>query len=173
MCNIDAARRQRSDVSLWRRIEALDLSLMTLKLARTFPKLTDEDCRVVEEEYRRFLYLSLQHEGATIVPVDIVDEFWHFHILDTAKYARDCIAQFGSLLHHFPYLGLRGPADEENLVAAFGDTKAIYRREFGEDLMGRLRGIRERAADYGFDLSAGHSTCSIAAISSDNAVHAT
>jgi hypothetical protein len=61
-----------------------------------------------------------------------VDTFWHYHILDTLKYAEDCQAVFGYFLHHFPYLGLRG---EEDLLAheRVGERmRVLYEDTFGE-----------------------------------------
>jgi hypothetical protein len=61
-----------------------------------------------------------------------VDTFWHYHILDTLKYAEDCQAVFGYFLHHFPYMGLRG---EDDLVAheRVGERmRTLYEDTFGE-----------------------------------------
>src|SRR5438132_6353874 len=44
---------------------------------------------VAEKEYKRFLILHREHAG-TVVPSKEIDKFWHYHILDTAKYAEDC-----------------------------------------------------------------------------------
>ena len=43
-----------------------------------------------------------------MAPLEDVDTFWHYHILDTMKYARDCEQVFGYFLHHYPYLGMEG-----------------------------------------------------------------
>ncbi|MEQ1761058.1 MAG: hypothetical protein ABL986_22350, partial [Vicinamibacterales bacterium] len=92
----------------------------------------------VDVEYRRFLKLNLDHKpGAPpIVPTKDVDTFWHFHILDTMKYAEDCGAMFGRFLHHFPYFGLRGEEDKRNLSEAVSATKLAYRKAFGEAASG-------------------------------------
>lgn len=84
--------------------------------------------------YRRFLFLCYRHPEKRIVPTHLIDEVWHTHILDTSKYARDCEQVFGYFLHHFPYLGTRGSADQQALLDAFAETKALYEQEFGEPI---------------------------------------
>lgn len=115
------------------RIDALDLNMIKLKLAHAMGKgwsLRKTDA--IERKYKRFLYLSWKYRGKTMVPTEEVDEFWHYHILDTQKYPKDCMRLFGYVIHHFPYLGVRGKKDEEDLHNAFAETCAIYEREFGE-----------------------------------------
>ncbi len=87
---------------------------------------------IIAEEYRKFLTLCLENKDADIVPCGDVDKFWHYHILDTLKYAEDCDAIFGCFLHHFPYFGMRGEQDLQNLKTAFGNTCAAYTKRFGE-----------------------------------------
>ena len=56
-----------------------------------------------EKEYREFLLLNRDAPKLGIVPwSDDLDTFWHQHILDTEKYAKDCDAIFGHFLHHNP-----------------------------------------------------------------------
>jgi hypothetical protein len=91
-----------------------------------------ELANAVEFEYRRFLYLMKKYPEEQASPSVDVDTFWHYHILDTMKYAEDCQAVFGHFLHHFPYLGLRG---EEDLVThqRVGERmRTLYEDAFGE-----------------------------------------
>ena len=90
-------------------------------------------------EYKRFLTLSVKYPEETIAPSKDVDKFWHGHILDTMKYAEDCQNVFGYFLHHFPYFGMRGEEDAENLAEAGKTTNRLYEKEFGE-------GVPRRAA---------------------------
>lgn len=83
-------------------------------------------------EYRRFLILCAQHPDTPIVPSSVVDDLWHLHILDTAKYQADCQRFLGAFLHHFPYFGMRGEQDAKNLKAAWTNTLELYRRAYGE-----------------------------------------
>ena len=74
---------------------------------------SQEKTEAVEVEYRRFLYLMKVCPTEQIAPLVEVDVFWHYHILDTMKYAVDCEQVFGYFLHHYPYLGMDGAAGEE------------------------------------------------------------
>lgn len=85
----------------------------------------------VSREYRRFLVLCLEHPQDPIVPSSLVDDFWHLHILDTQKYGEDCQHCFGSMLHHFPYFGMRGEKDAANLRESWLKTLALYQSTFG------------------------------------------
>jgi hypothetical protein len=115
-------------------IAELDLDPIKVKLMHeeSGEGWTLDQANAVEAEYRRFLYLMkiFPHEAAA--PLMDVDIFWHYHILDTMKYARDCEAVFGYFLHHFPYVGLRG---EDDLTAheQMGDRmRELYEATFGE-----------------------------------------
>ena len=92
-----------------------------------------EKAEAVDVEYRRFLTLNHIHaaQSPAIVPSPDVDTFWHYHILDTRKYARDCDAVYGKFLHHFPYFGLRGEEDVKKLRDAGEATRAMYQAAFG------------------------------------------
>lgn len=84
----------------------------------------------VERQYRQFLKLSAL-PGPVVVPTKLIDVFWHAHILDTRKYAEDCDQIFGRFLHHFPYFGMRGEQDRENLQKSFLDTLRRVEEVFG------------------------------------------
>jgi hypothetical protein len=86
----------------------------------------------VANEYKKFLILCKENPDIAIVPSSFVDDFWHFHILDTQKYQEDCELLFGYFLHHFPYFGMRGKEDEENLKMAWSETRQLYKTRFGE-----------------------------------------
>jgi hypothetical protein len=117
-------------------IASLDLDPIKFKLTRQDGEgWTAEQVNAVEKWYRRFLFLNLKYqETASIVPTKTIDAFWHYHILDTIKYAEDCQEIFGYFLHHFPYFGMRGEEDEKNLKQAFDETAELFFAEFGESL---------------------------------------
>lgn len=92
-----------------------------------------EQVTAIEAEYRRFLFLMHKYPTEQAAPLMAVDIFWHYHILDTLKYAEDCQSIFGYFLHHFPYIGLRGEADEEAHVRCGNRMKELYEETFGED----------------------------------------
>src|SRR5579871_126327 len=74
---------------------------------------TRERADAAREEYVRFLTLLQMRPGFMLVPWldaegrDDLDQFWHQHILDTQKYAKDCKAVFGRMIHHNPHV-MRG-----------------------------------------------------------------
>lgn len=91
-----------------------------------------EKANHVEFEYRRFLQLMKMYPGEQTAPLFDVDTFWHYHILDTMKYAADCEKVFGYFLHHFPYIGLRGEDDESAHRQAGSRMQELYEATFGE-----------------------------------------
>jgi len=121
-------------LSLTDRIDDLDLRMIKLKLmdAEEGEGWSAELADLVEGEYRRFLALTRAYPELAIVPSGRVDEFWHGHILDTQKYGPDCERVFGFFLHHFPYFGMRGAEDAQNLTASWKRTLDLYRRHFGD-----------------------------------------
>src|ERR1700740_1497129 len=92
-----------------------------------------EKANAVEFEYRRFLILMKKYPSEQHAPLVDVDTFWHYHILDTMKYASDCDQVFGYFLHHFPYIGLRGEDDEAAHQRVGLRMKELYEATFGED----------------------------------------
>ena len=102
-----------------------------------------EQANAIEFEYRRFLILMKKYPTEQTAPLFDVDIFWHYHILDTQKYAIDCDTVFGYFLHHFPYIGLRGEDDEAAHIRVGQRMKQLYETTFGEDY---LRGATEAAA---------------------------
>jgi len=115
-------------------IAALDLEPIKVKLMHeeSGEGWTLERANAVEFEYRRFLYLMKKFPNEQTAPLVDVDTFWHYHILDTMKYAADCEAVFGHFLHHFPYIGLRGDDDEAAHVRVGQRMQQLYEDTFGE-----------------------------------------
>jgi hypothetical protein len=86
----------------------------------------------IETEYRRFLSLVMLHPDDSFAPLVDVDTFWHYHILDTRKYAADCTLAFGHFLHHNPAVGLDEPGAEAAAHATQGARmQALYLAAFG------------------------------------------
>lgn len=85
-------------------IAALDLSTVRTRLMHPRAGLGWSAARAIaaESDYREFLVLATLFPDDTPAPTADVDSFWHFHILDTIKYARDCEAALGYFLHHKP-----------------------------------------------------------------------
>jgi hypothetical protein len=135
---MNAALEKRITTDLHKQIESLDLSMIKLKLQDEDEGQgwTDSKCDEVEKEYKRFLILKRLYPNKEIVPHREIDLFWHQHILDTEKYAEDCERCFGHFLHHYPYFGMNGPEDAQNLANAFEETKELYKDNFNEDYIG-------------------------------------
>lgn len=116
----------------------LDLTMIKLKLQDTEEGLgwSLEQCDEAEVEYKRFLVLKRLYPEKDIVPNGVIDKFWHQHILDTQKYAIDCNNLFGYFVHHFPYFGMNGKEDAQNLTNAFEETKQLYLEHFGDEFVG-------------------------------------
>lgn len=129
-------------------IEALDLEPIKVKLMHeeSGEGWTLERANAIEFEYRRFLVLMKKFPQEQTAPLVDVDTFWHYHILDTMKYAADCDAVFGYFLHHFPYIGLRGEDDEAAHQRVGQRMQELYEATFGEPY---VRGATEPAAFSG------------------------
>jgi hypothetical protein len=113
--------------------EALDLAPIKMKLMHVESGEGWSALRAdaVETEYSRFLILMKKYPDAEASPTVDVDTFWHYHILDTLKYARDCEALFGYFLHHYPYVGIGAGASDEDHAAGGERMREIYEAEFG------------------------------------------
>ncbi|MFK3738410.1 glycine-rich domain-containing protein [Massilia sp. TN1-12] len=91
-----------------------------------------EKADAVEKEYRRFLCLMKLYPHEETAPLVDVDTFWHYHILDTMKYAQDCEQVFGYFLHHYPYVGMRGGDDAQFRLDSGERMRELYEATFGE-----------------------------------------
>lgn len=122
------------DDRLWQNVGKVDLSMVKAKILDPEEGLRWNRAKAdfVEIRYRQFLYLMVKYQRRSIVPTRDVDAFWHYHILDTLSYSRDCELVAGTFIHHFPYFGMRGEEDAQNLVSSFEATKELYFEVFGE-----------------------------------------
>lgn len=99
---------------------------------------TTERAESAEKEYVRFWTLLQMRPGFMLVPWmdaegrDDLDQFWHQHILDTAKYEADCKAMFGRMIHHNPHVVRGSEAEHE----AADKTRRLYERTFGSGTFG-------------------------------------
>ncbi|GAB3429143.1 glycine-rich domain-containing protein-like [Massilia solisilvae] len=110
--------------------EQIKMRLTTSKAGKGWTRARAD---AAEREYRRFLYLMKKYPNELTAPSLEVDRFWHQHILDTAKYARDCQAVFGYFLHHNPYLGLGLKGDDNAMRLSAGQRmRELYEAVFGE-----------------------------------------
>ncbi len=118
-------------------IAEIDLEMVKMKMALNDEGQgwSKEKCEKAEVEYKRFLHLNKKFSKKAIIPTDIIDTMWHYHILDTRSYHRDSKKVFGGYFHHFPYFGIRGNNDKKNLISCFEETKNIYENEFNEKML--------------------------------------
>jgi hypothetical protein len=91
-----------------------------------------DKANAVEKEYRRFLCLMKMYPDEPIAPLVDVDTFWHYHILDTMKYAADCEQAFGYFLHHYPYVGMGDEDDEQFRIDSGERMQSLYEATFGD-----------------------------------------
>jgi hypothetical protein len=137
---------------LFKAVMELDLEPIKTKLmhVQSGEGWSPEKTSAVEKEYRRFLCLMKLYPNEDTAPLVDVDTFWHYHILDTMKYATDCEQVFGYFLHHYPYVGMRGANDEEFRIDSGMRMRDLYEATFGDaypvlgfqDAGVRLQGFR-------------------------------
>lgn len=125
---------------LFNAVMQLDLEPIKMKLmhAASGEGWSLEKANAVEKEYRRFLCLMKMYPDEDTAPLVDVDTFWHYHILDTMKYAADCEQAFGYFLHHYPYVGMRGEDDEQFRLDSGDRMRELYEATFGETYPGAV-----------------------------------
>lgn len=99
----------------------------------------------VEREYRRFLCVMKLHPDELIAPMVDVDTFWHYHILDTMKYAADCAAAFGYFVHHDPAAGIDDVTGEQARAEGGERMRLLYESVFAERYPGTVDEARASA----------------------------
>jgi hypothetical protein len=135
---------------LFNAVMQLDLEPIKMKLmhAASGEGWSLEKANAVEKEYRRFLCLMKMYPEEDTAPLVDVDTFWHYHILDTMKYAADCEQAFGYFLHHYPYVGM-GDEDDEQFRLDSGDRmRELYEATFGETYPGAVAQAADSASAY-------------------------
>ena len=83
----------------------------------------------IQEEYIRYLSLSIVYSGQVLPISRYVDDFWHTHILFTKDYVQMSEYVTGKYIHHQPAWG-EALDRLEHPFAALTLTK--YREHFGE-----------------------------------------
>jgi len=109
------------------KLNDLNLSGVLSRMCREMG-LSHEQAELAETRYREFLLLKALHPGESLVPPKLVDHFWHYHLMDTQKYADDCQHLFGSTLHHHP------DVTDSKQQAGWNRTKELYLELFGVDI---------------------------------------
>jgi hypothetical protein len=83
------------------------------------------------QEYKQFLALMLWNPEAFLVPSEDIDEVWHAHVLNTARYQADCEVIFGCFQHHFPTFGASEEVQAEHMKGR-DETLKQFEVAFGE-----------------------------------------
>lgn len=120
---------------LLHKINNLDFAPLAYKLMHPEdrPGLSFEQSLDAIKKYKGFLFLCHVNQGKSVSPSRYIDYVWHSHILDTELYLVQTGMLFGHFLHHFPFFGKRGAADETDLLAAADFTKRQASHYFGWD----------------------------------------
>ncbi|WP_417905551.1 glycine-rich domain-containing protein [Candidatus Tisiphia endosymbiont of Micropterix aruncella] len=118
---------------VWDKISSLDFTIQKNKMQEEeFEGWSQQKLDIVEEQYRRMLFLWVKYDSIDLPPSKDIDIFWHYHILDTRKYQEDCQKIFGYYQHHNPYFSMG--SDKSNLYKCFENTLYFYEKEFKEEL---------------------------------------
>lgn len=114
-------------------IDSIDFTMIIKKIVKT-KKWKKKDVEKIGELYRHFLFLKKKYDQMQdkLAPSLEIDEFWHTHILDTAKYRQDCEKIFGFYLDHYQYVGMDGKSTDKDAATAFEKTQALHHKEFGD-----------------------------------------
>ena len=161
-------------------IRALDLESVKLRVmdAELGEGWTREYADSIEAAYKNYLTMLVKYpdDAEDIMLSEDVDEFWHTHILQTTKYARDCQDVFGNFLHHEPHVGEVTAEDHRKRAALAEKTRRLYEREFGSvqgaEVAWSGEAIRvERAAYSGASIDAKDAAYSGASIKTQNAAY--
>lgn len=117
-------------VKTWKDICLFNLECEKAYLIRSF-HYKEEHATEMEVEYRKFMFLRIQHVDEVLPMSKDVDDFWHVHVMNTRNYhffIETCAN--GIFIHHRPTI-----SDEENkaLMSAYlNGTLMRYREYFGE-----------------------------------------
>jgi len=133
--NVDISKQQEINLTLIE-MEKLDFMQMNAKLI-SYNGWTIAKALEAEVLYKKWLALhKVYGELLEIAPNDLVDEYWHAHILDTQKYMKDCEVILGRYLHHYPYFGLTEDESQKELDEGFKLTQELFKAHFGHDIIG-------------------------------------
>jgi hypothetical protein len=93
--------------------------------------------RMLEEEFKKFVVITLLKPGVPHAPPGAVDMYWHFFILHTEKYQVYCQDIWGSFQgdpkyrHHYP----ANDATRPGMLQAYVQTRQLYEEVFGSPKM--------------------------------------
>lgn len=113
--------------SLYARLKGWDMSIVKRYCVEK-GLYSASEIDAIEDEYKRFLALTIAYPGVNIPIGDKVDTLWHTHIIFTEDYARFGV-YMGGFLHHRP--SILDP--NMDLDAEFATNSIpLYERHFGK-----------------------------------------
>lgn len=116
------------DLRARKKIYGLDLKTI-VKVTRKGEKWKPKRAADAEHWYKNFLWMCyLNRRRPVAVLGSDADRIWHNHILDTARYQKDCNDIFGRYLDHRPIFGRPTRAQQ----AAIAETQEQCMALFGE-----------------------------------------
>lgn len=116
-------------------VKDLDFSLAIEKLQNLeVGSWTKERALKAVDDYKKYLAITKVLNGYQLVPNGDIDEIWHYHIMDTRQYAKDCNDIFGGFLHHYPYFGMLGEENKEQWLNVQRESDEIWFQLFEENL---------------------------------------
>ncbi len=116
-------------------IDAISFDAVSFKLEKEYMWSREAINRALPL-YKQWLALQKHYPHLSFAPSELVDEYWHMHILDTRKYMEDCALIFHKYLHHYPYFGLTQDENEDTLKDGFELTKKLYLYHFNHANLG-------------------------------------
>lgn len=99
-----------------------------------FGKADYEIARLLEEEFKKFVVLTLIEPGIAHAPPGAVDMYWHFFILHSEQYVKFSEEVWGNFQgdpkyrHHFPAKDETRPGQ----FRAYVETRKLYLNVYGE-----------------------------------------
>ena len=87
--------------------------------------------------YEQFLKMKAalkDYQATKLSPTPLIDEVWHLHVLDTRRYANDCIVFCGEVIHH----DVDGDKDAFQREIRRNATKVAYEMQNGTEPEGEM-----------------------------------
>ncbi len=91
---------------------------------------SDGELELLEREYKKFISLKLFEPELKYPVSEVIDEYWHTHLLFSRDYHEMSKRVFGDYAHHHPIVDEN---EKEELMPLYNDnTLAQYRKVFGD-----------------------------------------
>ncbi len=84
-------------------------------------------------KYRCFLKLNVLYPTENLYPSFGMDVIWHYHILDTVAYFKDCEFLFGNYMHHAPNFAQNGYDNRE--ATSVNTMTELFKKHFGVEYL--------------------------------------